>query len=151
MTEWANRQFAGQRTSYRNEAPRVIWLAFAKMLKRRAARITRADTVNVLDGLVKDSKAAMAARTLVCACAALLGPTSEARRRTILFRASRSYALHNPATGFLTTPRLPTHLDEEGARFWLLKGKVGVGCREARRPRSRDRWKGRAAGAVGTA
>lgn len=56
VTERVIRQFAGRRTNYRNEAPRVIWLAFAKMLKRRAARITRAGTVNVLDGLVKDGK-----------------------------------------------------------------------------------------------
>ncbi len=66
----AIRQLAGRRANYRNEAPRVSWLAFAKMLKRTAARITRAGTVNALDGLVKDGKAAMAGRTVVCACAA---------------------------------------------------------------------------------
>ncbi len=70
VSEWAALHLASRRETYRNEAQRAIRLAFASLLKRPAARITRADAVNVLDGLVKDGKAAMAARTLAYARAA---------------------------------------------------------------------------------
>jgi integrase len=70
VTEWATLHLASRRETYRKEAQRAIRLAFASLLKRPAARITRADAVNVLDGLVKDGKAAMAARTLAYSRAA---------------------------------------------------------------------------------
>jgi integrase len=70
INEWAALHLAGRSENYRNEAQRAIRFAFAAMLKRPAARITRADAVNVLDGLVKDGKAAMAAGTLAYARAA---------------------------------------------------------------------------------
>jgi integrase len=70
ITEWAALHLASRRESYRNEAQRAIRLAFATMLKRPAARITRGDAVNILDSLVRDGKAAMAARTLAYARAA---------------------------------------------------------------------------------
>jgi integrase len=70
VTEWATLHLANRSENYRNEAQRAIRLAFGAMLKRPAARITRADAVNILDGLVKDSKVAMAARTLAYARAA---------------------------------------------------------------------------------
>jgi integrase len=70
ISEWAALHLANRRETYRNEAQRAIRLAFASLLKRPAARIVRADAVNVLDGLVKDGKAAMAARTLAYARAA---------------------------------------------------------------------------------
>ena len=70
VNEWATLHLASRRRNYRQEAPRAIRLAFGVLLKRPASRITRSDAVNVLDGLVKDGKAAMAARTLAYARAA---------------------------------------------------------------------------------
>lgn len=70
VTEWAVLHLASRRENYRDEAQRAIRFAFSAVLKRPAARITRADAVNILDSLVKDGKAAMAARTLAYARAA---------------------------------------------------------------------------------
>jgi integrase len=70
IEEWAALHLAQRRRRYRTEAVRAIKHAFADLLKRPAARITKADAVNALDKLVKAEKAAMAGRTLAYARAA---------------------------------------------------------------------------------
>jgi integrase len=70
IDEWAALHLAQRRERYRVEAVREIKHAFPDLLKRPAARITKADAVNALDKLVKAEKAAMAGRTLAYARAA---------------------------------------------------------------------------------
>jgi hypothetical protein len=70
VEEWAVLHLTQRRESYRLEAIRAIRHAFPDLLKRPAARITRADAVNALDNLVKAGRAAMAGRTLAYARAA---------------------------------------------------------------------------------
>jgi integrase len=70
VSEWAALHLAQRRERYRAEAVRAIGHAFPELLKRPAARITRADAVNALDKLVRAGKAAMAGRTLAYARAA---------------------------------------------------------------------------------
>jgi integrase len=70
VDEWSALHLAQRRERYRAEAVRAIKHAFPALLKRPAARITKADAVNALDKLVKAEKAAMAGRTLAYARAA---------------------------------------------------------------------------------
>ena len=70
IDEWAALHLAQRRERYRTEAVRALRRAFPDLLKRPAARITKADAVNALDKLVKAEKAAMAGRTLAYARAA---------------------------------------------------------------------------------
>jgi integrase len=70
VSDWATLHLAQRRERYRAEAVRAIGHAFPELLKRPAARITRADAVNALDKLVKAGRAAMAGRTLAYARAA---------------------------------------------------------------------------------
>src|ERR1700730_16558922 len=64
VDEWAELHLAHRRRRYRDEAQRAIKSVFADLLKRPAARITRAEVINILDKLIKDGKLAMAARAL---------------------------------------------------------------------------------------
>ena len=70
VSEWAALHLAQRRQRYRAEAVRAIGHAFPDLLKRPAARLTKADAVNALDKLVRAGKAAMAGRTLAYARAA---------------------------------------------------------------------------------
>jgi integrase len=70
VDEWEALHLTQRRARYRAEAVRAIKYAFADLLKRPAARITKADAVNALDKLVRAEKAAMAGRTLAYARAA---------------------------------------------------------------------------------
>jgi integrase len=70
VDEWAALHLAQRRERYRSEAVRAIKHAFPDLLKRAAARITKAEAVNALDKLVRAEKAAMAGRTLAYARAA---------------------------------------------------------------------------------
>ena len=70
VAEWVALHLAQRRERYRTEAVRAIRYAFPHLLKRPAARITRADAVNALDKLVRAGTAAMAGRTLAYARAA---------------------------------------------------------------------------------
>lgn len=70
VDEWAALHLAQRRERYRAEAVRAINHAFSDLLKRSAARITKAEAVNAFDRLVKAGKPAMAGRTLAYACAA---------------------------------------------------------------------------------
>jgi len=67
VDEWAKLHLATRRPRYRDEAVRAIKLAFADYLKRPAARLSRADAVNVLDQLVNADTPAIAGRTLAYA------------------------------------------------------------------------------------
>jgi integrase len=53
-----------RRESYRKEAVRAMFVAFASFLDRRADALTRADAIYILDALVKEGRHAMAGRTL---------------------------------------------------------------------------------------
>ena len=110
VTEWATLHLASRRENYRNEAQRAIRLAFASLLKRPAARITKADAVNVLDGLVKCGKAPMAARTLAYVRAAF----SWAHKRGKV--PSNPFHGLPISTGSESRDRVLT--DEELAAFW---------------------------------
>src|SRR5262249_34701560 len=70
IDEWTTLHLAQRRERYRNEAVRAIRHGFPELLRGPAARITRSDSVNALDQLVKAGKAMMAARTLAYARAA---------------------------------------------------------------------------------
>jgi integrase len=110
VTEWAALHLPSRRESYRNEAQRAIRLAFATMLKRPAARITRGDAVNILDSLVRDGKAAMAARTLAYARAAF----SWAHKRGKV----PNNPFQNLPIGTSSESRDRVLTDEELAAFW---------------------------------
>jgi integrase len=71
VDEWAELHLAHRRERYRDEAQRAIKGVFADLLKKPAARIARAEVINILDKLIKDGKLAMAARALAYARAAL--------------------------------------------------------------------------------
>ena len=70
VEEWAALNLVHRRERYHTEAVRAIRHAFPDLLRRPAARITRADAVNALDKLVRAGRAAMAGRTLAYARAA---------------------------------------------------------------------------------
>lgn len=67
IADWSALHLAHKRPRYAAEAVRAIKHAFAKHLKRPAARLSKAEAVNVLDDLVKAGSAAMAGRTLAYA------------------------------------------------------------------------------------
>lgn len=64
LSDWSAIGLAERRAGYRREAVRALSLAFKAHLNRRADGLKRADAVQVLDGLVRDGKAATASRTL---------------------------------------------------------------------------------------
>ena len=64
VDDWAALHLASKRPRYSSEAVRAIKYAFAKHLKRPAAKITKAEAVAVLDAMLKAGNAAMAGRTL---------------------------------------------------------------------------------------
>lgn len=67
VDDWAKLHLAGKRPRYAAEAVRAIKHAFARDLTKPAARLTRAEAVNVLDTLAKAGKVAIAGRTLAYA------------------------------------------------------------------------------------
>jgi hypothetical protein len=67
VTDWETLHLVERRPRYAAEAVRAIRYAFAGLLKRPAARITKADARGELDKLVKAGKSAMAGRTLAYA------------------------------------------------------------------------------------
>jgi integrase len=117
VEEWAVLHLAQRRERYRAEAVRAITHAFATLLKRPAARITRADAVNALDGLVKGGRAAMAARTLAYA------------RAAFHWAQKRGKVAHNPFQGLpistSTAARERVLSDGEIAEVWEAAGTLG--------------------------
>ena len=63
LDQWSALRLADKRESYAAEAVRAIKVAFPKQLPLPAADLDRATVVRILDGLTKDGKPAMAART----------------------------------------------------------------------------------------
>ena len=63
IDQWSVLRLADKRESYAAEAVRAIKVAFPKQLPLPAADLDRATVVRILDGLAKDGKPAMAART----------------------------------------------------------------------------------------
>jgi integrase len=67
MEEWAALHLVHRRPRYAAEAVRAIRCGLPELLKRPAARISRADAVNALDEVVKAGKAITAGRTMAYA------------------------------------------------------------------------------------
>jgi integrase len=117
IEEWATLHLAQRRERYRAEAVRAIRLAFADLLKRPAARVTRADAVNALDKLLRAGKLTMAGRTLAYA------------RAAFRWAEKRGKVPANPfqglpiATG--TTPRERVLSDTELAEVWAAADTIG--------------------------
>jgi hypothetical protein len=70
ISEWETLHLIHRRPRYAAEAARAIRLGLASLLKLPAARITKAQTVNELDEIVKVGNAVTAGRTLAYARAA---------------------------------------------------------------------------------
>ncbi len=70
VTQWAALHLVERRPRYAAEAQRAVRQVFADLMKRPAARITKADARAALDRLVSGGKTAMAGRTLAYARAA---------------------------------------------------------------------------------
>jgi integrase len=70
IAEWAALHLSHRRPRYAGEAVRAVRLGLASLLKRPAARITKAEAVNALDQLTKAGKAVTAGRTMAYARAA---------------------------------------------------------------------------------
>jgi integrase len=67
MEEWGALHLAHRRPRYAAEAMRAIRCGLPELMKRPAARISRTDAVNALDGIVKAGKAVTAGRTMAYA------------------------------------------------------------------------------------
>lgn len=67
IDEWAGLHLIHRRPRYAREAQRALRYAFDHMLNKPAARISRTEAVNTLDGLAKAGKAPMAGRTMAFA------------------------------------------------------------------------------------
>jgi integrase len=70
VEEWAALHLTHRRPRYAVEAERAIRYSLAELMKRPAARITRAEAVNALDKLAQNGKAAMTGRVMAYARAA---------------------------------------------------------------------------------
>jgi integrase len=70
IKEWAALHLAHRRRRYAAEAERAIRYSLAHLLKRPAARITRAEAVNALDKMAKAGTTAIAGRVMAYARAA---------------------------------------------------------------------------------
>ena len=118
LDQWSALRLADKRESYAAEAVRAIKVAFPKQLPLPAADLDRATVVKILDGLTKDGKPAMAARTAAYARACYqwairrgsieanpfaalpINPTVEARARADRRRVARDLAGDGQARQF---------------------------------------------------
>jgi len=114
--EWAALHLTQRRESYRVEAVRAIRHAFPDLLKRPAARITRAEVVNALDSLVEAGRSAMAGRTLAYA------------RAAFHWAQKRGKVPHNPFQGLpistSTAVRERVLSDGEIAEVWAAADRL---------------------------
>jgi len=117
VEEWTALHLAHRRERYRTEAVRAIRHAFPDLLKRPAARITKADAVNALDRLARDGKAAMAGRTMAYA------------RAAFHWAEKRGKVPGNPFQGLPlssgATVRERVLSDGELAEMWAAAGTLG--------------------------
>ena len=110
VDDWAALHLASKRPRYSSEAVRAIKYAFAKHLKRPAAKMTKAEAVAVLDAILKAGNAAMAGRTLAYG------------RACYAWAEKRGKVADNPfekipiATGTVSRDRVLS--DDEAGRVW---------------------------------
>jgi len=117
VDEWGQLHLADRRKRYREEAPHAIKHAFGDLLKRPAARIARAEIINVLDKLVRSTKAVTAARSLAYA------------RAAFNWAAKREKIAQNPFVGLpvatITAERERVLTDAELADMWAAIETMG--------------------------
>jgi integrase len=117
VTEWATLHLASRRPRYAAEAERAIRHAFADIMKRPAARITKADAREALDKLVNAGKASMAGRTLAYA------------RAAFRWAEKRGMVAGNPFQGLPISTRAEARdralSDAELAEVWAAAGAMG--------------------------
>jgi integrase len=117
VDEWGQLHLAHRRKRYREEAQRAIKHTFADLLKRPAARIARAEIINVLDQLVRSTKAVTAARSLAYA------------RAAFNWAVKRGKVPHNPFVGLpvatVTAERERALTDFELADVWAAIETMG--------------------------
>jgi integrase len=64
ISTWADLHLSQRRAGYRQEAQRALRTAFKAHLRKPAARLSRADVIAVLDGLVQSGRGTAAGRTM---------------------------------------------------------------------------------------
>jgi len=116
VDDWAALHLAGKRPRYAAEAVRAIKHAFARDLAKPAARLARAEAVNVLDALAKAGKVAIAGRTLAYARACY----AWAQKRGKV--ASNPFAGLPIPAGVVARERVLS--DEELGRVWTAAGTI---------------------------
>jgi integrase len=116
VDEWSQLHLAHRRKRYREEAQRVIKHTFVDLLKRPAARIARAEIIDVLDKLVRSAKAVTAARSPAYA------------RAAFNWAAKREKVPRNPFVGLpvatVTIERERVLSDAELADVWAAVGTM---------------------------
>jgi integrase len=114
---WGQLHLAHRRKRYREQAQRAIKHTFADLLKRPAARIARADIINVLDKLLRSAKAVTAARSLAYV------------RAAFNWAAKREKVPHNPFVGLpvatVIAERERVLTDAELADVWAAAETIG--------------------------
>jgi integrase len=117
IEEWKTLHLAQRRPRYAAEAERAIRLGLAELLKRPAARISRAVAVNALDRIVKAGKPVTAGRTMAYA------------RACFGWGKRRGKVPENPFAdlpiGAGSTERERTLSDAEIADVWAGADKLG--------------------------
>jgi integrase len=117
VTDWAALHLAHRRPRYAAEAERAIRHSLADLMKRPAARITRAEAVTALDKLAAAGKAAMTGRVMAYARAAFRW----AQKRGKV--ATNPFADLPVSAG--TTERDRVLTDPEIAAIWRATGGLG--------------------------
>ncbi len=116
VTEWAALHLVKRRPRYAAEAVRAIRFAFADLMKRPAARITKSEVLRVLDRLVRDGKAVTAGRTMSYA------------RSAFSWAEKRGKVPGNPFKGLPIAPfgeaRDRALTDAELAEVWAAAGAM---------------------------
>ena len=117
VDDWAALYLAKMRMRYRTEAVRALRQTLAHLLKRPAARITKADAVHALDALVKAGKPGMAAKVHAYA------------RAAYRWAEKRGTVPVNPFQGLPDPPRTEARNrvlnDAEVAEIWAAAGMLG--------------------------
>jgi hypothetical protein len=117
VDEWGQLHLAHRRKRYREEGQRAIKHTFADLLRRPAARITRAEIINVPDKLVRSTRAVTAARSLAYA------------RAAFNWAAKREKVTQNPFVGLpvatVTAERERVLTDAELADVWAAVETMG--------------------------
>jgi len=110
VDDWAKLHLSAKRPRYASEAVRAIKHAFCGNLGKPASRLTRAETVGVLDELLKAGKASIAGRTLAYG------------RACYAWAEKRGKVASNPFAGLPipagVTERERVLSDEELGRVW---------------------------------